>query len=89
MKNYLIGALIALAAIMLSGCEKKAVERTEQIGSWQVEKLFTVDGCSVYRFQDGRDVYFSNCPGQAQYEYSVQAGKVMSYHDLQATTSNR
>jgi hypothetical protein len=87
MKSYLIGALIALAAVLISGCDirEDTIEKTEQQGTWKVEKLFTVDGCSVYRFYDRREVYFSNCPGQAQYEY--RSNKTTKH--MHATTSNQ
>ena len=48
----------------LSGCNK-APESTTRVGSdFEVGKLFTIDNCTVYRFQDGgRARYFTNCKG--------------------------
>lgn len=62
---------IIIFSTLLSGCDKEA-ESTVKAGSdFNVDKLFTVDGCSVYRFYDGgRNVYFTNCPGQTQYTQS-------------------
>lgn len=87
MKNYLIGALIAMAAMILAGCDiqQDSIEKTEHSGTWKVEKLFTVEGCSVYRFYDSRWIYYSNCPGQTQYEY--RENKTTKH--FEATTSNR
>lgn len=87
MKSYFIGILIALAAIALSGCdiERETVEQTQQQGSWKVEKLFTADGCSVYRFYDSRWIYYSNCQGQTQYEYTYNK----QTQRQQATTSTQ
>ena len=58
-------ALIAVAALIaLSGCQKQA-EATQPVGNgFTVEKLFTVEGCSVYRFTDAlRPIYYTNCSG--------------------------
>lgn len=58
-------ALIVLTALVaLSGCQKQA-EATQSAGSgFKVEKLFTVEGCSVYRFTDAlRPIYYTNCSG--------------------------
>ncbi|MBP2157174.1 hypothetical protein J2067_004866 [Erwinia rhapontici] len=62
--------LIAIC-LTISGCEK-APETSVLAGlDFKVDKLFSVDGCSVYRFSDaGRPVYFTNCSGQAQYSRS-------------------
>lgn len=89
MKRTLIACMVGLAALALSGCdiERETVEKTQQQGSWKVEKLFTVDGCSVYRFYDSRWIYYSNCAGHAQYEYTTNTGKVSTTHQVEATTS--
>lgn len=31
--------------------------------SIEVERLFTVDGCTVYRFYDNGTRHFASCPG--------------------------
>lgn len=81
--------LILLAAILLVGCEKDP-ESVQMVGSdFKVGKLFTVDGCTVYRFADGgRPVYFTNCPGQASSSYTRSNGKHQStyYSDVITTT---
>lgn len=44
--------------------------------SYPVEKLFTVDGITVYRFSDNdRYVYFTNRTGDVQYSYQKRVGK--------------
>lgn len=67
-------AIVAASALLLSGC-MKASETTNTVGSGgvKVETLFTHEGCRVYRFYDGRYVYFSNCQGHTQ--WSEQCGK--------------
>lgn len=53
--------------LALSGCTKQAEESTVLgAGEFQVDRLFTVDGCTVYRFEDaGRNRYFSRCSGSS------------------------
>jgi hypothetical protein len=70
--------LIAVAALIaLSGCQKQA-EATQSAGSgFQVEKLFTVEGCSVYRFKDSlRYIYYTNCSGSTHTTESCGKGCV-------------
>lgn len=56
---------VAAAIASLGGCTKPAESsvHTGNGGGFKVEKLFTVDGCTVYRFLDSRYYYFTNCPG--------------------------
>lgn len=60
--------ILMTALIALSACQKEA-ETVQRVGASgvDVEKLFTFEGCSVYRFQDDRTVYFTNCSGSTQY----------------------
>lgn len=49
--------------------------------------LLEVDGCKVYRFQDGnRDVYFSTCRGKVSYDYTTRAGKTSTEHHVESLT---
>jgi len=52
--------ILALAIVTLSSCTRKA-EESRTSGDFQVEKLFTHDGCTAYRFYDGRYVYYTTC----------------------------
>jgi hypothetical protein len=63
----LIIALLAIAA--LTACGGKP-EETRAVGvDFQVDKLFTVDGCTVYRFGDaGYMRYFTNCSGSTSWQ---------------------
>lgn len=67
-------AALAASALVLAGCGKPA-ESSVRVGSdFEVDKLFTVDGCAVYRFSDaGHLRYFTNCSGSTA--YSVSSGK--------------
>lgn len=56
---------IFFALIFIISCTRPAKETvTSDNPSFQVELLFEVDGCKVYRFTDnGGYKYFSNCNG--------------------------
>lgn len=52
--------------IFLTACQKDA-ESLARVGhDFKVEKLFTHEGCTVYRFDDTRTVYYTNCQGSTQ-----------------------
>jgi hypothetical protein len=72
LKCMVLGLLVVLA-----GCSKKA-ESTVTVGNQiEVSKLFSIDGCTIYRFGDGgRHHYFSNCTGQAS---SIQSNGKSTY----------
>jgi len=61
---------LALAALALAGCERTPAEATAPAGvGFQVDRLFTHDGCTVYRFVDaGYSRYFARCAGAASSE---------------------
>lgn len=57
--NYRIQILL-FSMILFFGCQKSASHSVQSTNSnFKVEVLFTVDGITVYRFEDsGRDHYF-------------------------------
>ena len=61
--------VIALA-ILLTACQKPPETSKRAGSSFDVEKLFTVDGCTVYRFYDDRTVYFTDCQGATRWTES-------------------
>ena len=74
-----VGVWIGLAAIMLAlialaGCSDAGEPRPERSGvtssGYRVEQLFTLDGCTVYRFFDGGYRYFTNCSGSTGWNES-------------------
>lgn len=78
MRLIILGVLV----LTLAGCQKEA-EQSQAAGSnFKVDKLFTVNGCTVYCFFDARTVYFTNCSGSASYEYRQSNGKSSSTHDM-------
>lgn len=73
-----MGAIIIIvAALFLSGClgESDPVAPQSSADNYRVGKLFTVDGCTVYRFYDGDAHYFTNCHGNTETNRTVYCGK--------------
>jgi len=59
--TIILGSMVCLTA-----CQKPA-ESSATVGrDFKVEKLFTYEGCTVYRFLDDRRVYYTNCQGSTQ-----------------------
>lgn len=67
MKNTL---LLLIAALFLTGCVKQAEGTMDSSNDKvAVEKLFTADQCTVYRFYDDGDYhYYSKCIGALRSE---------------------
>ena len=63
--------VVLLIAIGLSGCYRDpiSVSLTEN-REFDVEKLFTHRGCTVYRFFDNGPKYFTDCKGSTEWEES-------------------
>lgn len=78
MKKIIV-LLVAIIFLCVSCNENKGINvpKSDSINDIKVEKLFVVDGITVYRFYDGgRVVYFTN-----------KKGEVKAYHDeYDATT---
>ena len=73
--------ILSVLACLLLGCEERLPEEVKSSSniSYNVAKLFEVDGITVYRFTDnGRYVYFTNRQGKISYDYTVHHGKVRS-----------
>ena len=69
----MIRAAITLAAlVLLSGCYKQAESSATAGLDFRVERLFTHDGCTVYRFQYFGTKYFTRCDGSVSAEVSWQ-----------------
>lgn len=61
--------VLLMIIISLIACGRRAEEQTKS-GSFNVERLFTIDGCTVYRFDDYQKVYFTNCNGSTEWRTS-------------------
>lgn len=59
--------IIALAiGVVLTSCKGKSISK-EIRGDYKVELLFEKDGCKMYRFYDGKTIYWCDCSGQTSY----------------------
>lgn len=66
--------MLILIVLVVSGCDMQAETSTHAGIGARVDKLFTVDGCTVYRFEDaGMNRYFTNCHGST--EWTESCGK--------------
>lgn len=77
--------------LSLTACESKQVEEVKASSnqSYPVEKLFTVDGITVYRSRDNdRYVYFTNRTGDVQYSYQKRVGKATKNVKVQTMCNN-
>ena len=86
MKQAFILFVITLG---LFSCVEKgeAVEVNSQ-GNFQVELLFEMDSCRMYRFRDGgRYIYWSNCQGKTERSYTRRSGKGSSTHYEETLTT--
>jgi hypothetical protein len=62
---------ILLISLLSASCVNEAKEST-QLGNFKNEFLFEVDGCKMYRFEDGsRFIYWSDCRGKVNYDYTT------------------
>lgn len=78
--------MLLLAPIIIVGCVSDA-KQTVQNGNFTVEFLFEQNGCKMYRFKDGgRYIYWSDCQGKIQYDYST-GGKHRTTHREESITS--
>lgn len=69
--------LIVIAiAMLLGGCEKSAESVSSPSNSeYRVETLFHHDGCTAYRFYDGRTVHYVKCGDDVRTAWREGCGK--------------
>lgn len=85
MKNIIY---LLFVAIFFSNCYGQA-QQTIQSGDFQVDFLFEKDGCKIYRFSDGgRYIYWSNCEGRMQNDYTQTTGKTSHTVHVESFTNN-
>lgn len=83
-----IVVVILLSAFFI-GCDEKgrAIDQVQN-GDFNLEFLFEKNGCKMYRFLDGgRYVYWSDCQGKVQSDYTTRSGKVTVVHHEESVTS--
>ena len=91
----MIRAVITMASlVLLAGCQSdRAPEASAAVGvGYQVDRLFTHDGCTVYRFVDSSyNRYFTRCDGAASSEVSWseshQCGKTQCQRPVSVPTA--
>ena len=67
--------LAILALTVLAGCVKQAETSTSVGAEFVVDKLFTHEGCTVYRFNDGGNArYYTNCQGSTSWQRNCGKG---------------
>lgn len=68
---------LLLFVLVLAGCMKEGDPVTPKgaLDDFDVVHLFSVDGCSVYRFYDGNHHYFTTCRGGTIEQHTVSCGK--------------
>jgi hypothetical protein len=90
MKNKFLNNKLAIAFTLLciiTGCVEDAKESVQN-GNFTVEFLFEQNGCKMYRFFDGgRYIYWSDCKGKVQRDYTTQSGKASTTHHEETITT--
>lgn len=72
-------AIAGALTLVLINCTKKGepVKISDAKDDFEVQRLFTRDNCTVYRFYDnGYYRYFTNCSGSTMTTQSYQCGKM-------------
>ena len=70
-----VAILVAVVLTCLAGCAGEAEESTSAGREFKVDKLFTHEGCTVYRFWDASNYrYFTNCRGTVSWQESCGKG---------------
>lgn len=79
MKKVLKTAAAACAILALVACSKQP-ESSQRKGAFNVDTLFTHDGCTVYRFVDGaQTVYYTKCQQSSSTAYNSGSSKHPNY----------
>lgn len=77
---------LVFAVALLAGCGEKAISiNPTDNAKVPVERLFTHDGCTVYRFNDNGAKYFVRCDaGTSRTEWTEQrlCGKTTCSHHI-------
>lgn len=65
-------------------------EYEQRLKDYSVKFLFECDGVKVYRFYDGKYVYFTNANGMTKYQYTTRTGKFgHQTHKVQSINTRR
>ena len=65
-------------------------EYEQRLKDYDVKFLFECDGVKVYRFRDGKEVYFTNANGMTKYQYTTMIGKYsLTTHRVQSINTKK
>ena len=65
-------------------------EYEQRLKDYHVKFLFECNGVKVYRFYDGKYIYFTNANGVTQYQYTTKVGKYgYQNHKVQSINTRR
>lgn len=62
-------AALALLSLVFSCHQDPIKTESTEVNGIKLELLFEKDGCKVYRFYDGRYIYWSDCSGRIEHNY--------------------
>lgn len=69
MKNTIITIFAIATMALTSGCYNDPISsHPTNNHNFNVELLFEIDGCKVYRFDDGGYKYFTTCKGSVSWD---------------------
>lgn len=85
MRKFIL--IAALSAISLTGCGATPVSSEHTSNGIEVQKLFTKDNCTVYKFFDGniRSVYYADCASSVTLSQERSCGKNCTRREFTVT----
>ena len=75
---------LIIIALLFASCDDRQPQKDVETSNndYQIQLLFEIDGCKVYRFFDrGSTRYFTNCKGNVTWETSN--GKSTQQHSIE------
>lgn len=87
MKYASIAILLILISILSINCKGDSLQVVKTDNrSFDVELLFEIDGCKVYRFYDeGRSRYFTTCSGSVSWNETHGKNNI---HEIDVSTQS-
>lgn len=78
---------LSILTFALFSCKGDA-ESVIQSGNsdFKIEFLFEHDGCKIYRFYDGKYIYWTDCKGKMEQNFNESSGKTTHNVHIQNET---
>ncbi len=75
---------VLISTLLLAGCNVEAERSVASTNNrFQPEQLFSTEGCTVFRFHDGRRAhYFAKCKAGATTSSTYSCGKNCTNHEM-------